>query len=215
MSNSTPEPGNRSLHTCGRRILGLLDEGHSPEIGTEPGGRPFFTDRHADFSISHSRSMAAVAYSTEKNRETGCPLRTGCDIQHVKPLKDFGEIARLQFSPEEQEYIVTADGPEKIDRFYRIWVLKECFLKACGLSVFDMRTAPSFANAGGLAAEVNEPLNFFLYELGEGSERYMLAAARIYCPPPEFRWFSDPLPFKSIAAIKAVVNPVNTVSPKT
>jgi phosphopantetheinyl transferase (holo-ACP synthase) len=173
--------------------------------------------------------MAAVTYSAGKKAETGLLLRTGCDIQHVKPLKNFEEIARLQFSPEERGYIAAGSGgPEHLDRFYRIWVLKECFLKARGLSVFDMGTAPSFANPAGLAAETKVPLNFFLYELGEETaERYLLAAAQEsggpYVPscgsvgapvlPPEFRWFSEALPLKSIAAIKAVDSPVTTVSP--
>ncbi|GHV28171.1 hypothetical protein AGMMS4952_11190 [Spirochaetia bacterium] len=210
------------MHICGRRILELLN-GRTEEIGIEKGGRPFFTRRHADFSISHSRSMAALAYWAEKKPETGLPFRTGCDIQHVKPIKNFGEIARRYFSPEEQHYIAAASGePEQLGRFYQLWVLKECFLKAQGLSVFDMPDAPSFAGPDGLARETNLPLHFFLYELGDeagenNTERYLLAAARendgAYCPPPEFRWFSEPMPLRSITAIKAVVNPVNTVSP--
>jgi phosphopantetheinyl transferase (holo-ACP synthase) len=215
-------PGSRELHTCGRRILELLNEG-TEDIETEPGGRPFFTNHHADFSISHSRNMAAVAYWAEKEAETGLPLRTGCDIQYVKPMKNWGEIARRYFSPEEQDYIAADPGePAPLEKFYRIWVLKECFLKVRGLSVFDMRTAPSFAGPDCLIKETNVPFDFFLYELGEAAfkengERYLLAAARKsggpYGPSPEFRWFSEPLPLRSIAAIKAVVNPVNTVSP--
>ncbi|GHV76892.1 hypothetical protein AGMMS49942_17130 [Spirochaetia bacterium] len=188
-------PNTRELHLEGRRILELLNEscfpGRGPEeIGTEKGGRPFFTAAHADFSISHSRNIAAVAYGAEKK------AGTGCDIQYVKPMKNCGEIARRYFSPEEQGYIAAAPGePEQLERFYRIWVLKECFLKARGLSVFEMRTAPSFAGPEGLAVEVNAPLHFFLYELGEkGTERYLLAAAQenggAYGPSPEFRWYS-------------------------
>jgi phosphopantetheinyl transferase len=210
-----------ALHTSGRRTLALLNGG-AEEIGTEKGGRPFFTGAHADFSISHSRNMAAVAYWSEKKQETGLPLRTGCDIQYVKPLKNLGEIARRQYSPEEQGYIAAAsDEAVRIATFYRIWVLKECYLKARGLSVFDMPSAPSFADANGLFTGTKEPLHFYLYELGE---KYVLAAARESVGPydpfplPEFRWFSNglpsaPLPLRSIAAIKAVVNPVNTVSP--
>jgi phosphopantetheinyl transferase (holo-ACP synthase) len=205
------------LHDCGRRTLALLNEEYSPgggtaEIGTEPGGRPFFTSHHADFSISHSRSMAAVAYWTEKDPGTGLPLRTGCDIQHVKNMKNFEEIARRYFSPEEQGYIAAASGePGPLERFYRLWVLKECFLKTRGLSVFDMRTAPSFAGPDGLVAGTNVPFHFFLYELGE-AEKYLLAAAqessRPDIPSPEIRWFSNerksaPLPLRSIAAIKS------------
>jgi phosphopantetheinyl transferase (holo-ACP synthase) len=207
-------PDNHGLHASGRRILEHLNEecfpGSGPaEIGIEPGGRPFFTAHHADFSISHSRNMAAVAYWAEKDAETGRPLRTGCDIQHIKPLKNFGGIAHRYFSPEEQDYIAAASGgPEGLERFYRIWVLKECFLKARGLSVFDMKTTPSFAGPDSLTALTNVPLRFFLYELGEETaEKYLLAAARESSrpdgPSPEIRWYPAPLPLRSIAVIQA------------
>jgi phosphopantetheinyl transferase (holo-ACP synthase) len=206
---------NKDLHACGRRILELLNGAYSPngetaKTGTEKGGRPFFTTRHADFSISHSRNMAAVAYWAEHDTETALPLRTGCDIQHIKPLKNFGGIARRYFSPEERDYIAAASGePEGLERFYRIWVLKECFLKARGRSVFTIETAPSFAGPSGLNTLTNVPLTFFLYELGEPlTERYVLAAARESSrpdgPSPEIRWYSSaPLPLKRIAMIKS------------
>ncbi|GHV73269.1 hypothetical protein AGMMS49940_05710 [Spirochaetia bacterium] len=204
------------MHDCGRRTLGLLNEEYSPgretaAIETEPGGRPFFTGRHADFSISHSRRMAAVTYWAEKKTETGLPFRTGCDIQYIKPLKNFGEIARRYFSPEEQDHIAAAPGETaQLENFYRIWVLKECFLKARGLSVFDMKTAPSFAGPAGLCAETNVHLNFFLYELGEETaEKYVLAAAQESChpdgPSPKIRWFSELIPVRSIAVIRSLL----------
>jgi phosphopantetheinyl transferase (holo-ACP synthase) len=146
--------------------------------------------------------MAAAAYSAEKSPGAGKPLVTGCDIQYVHPAKTYEGIVRGFFSSEEQAYIA-AGSPERerITRFYRIWVLKECFLKALGLSVFDMNRAPSFVARGDLKDEINGPpisLRFYLYELGNsGSGRYLLAAAAereqedLFGCPPAVLWFSE------------------------
>jgi phosphopantetheinyl transferase len=157
-----------------------LDQQHSPQeqsvqqvIATEPGGRPYFASHHADFNISHSHQAVALTYTTDTSSQTGLPLRTGCDIQYVNPGKTHAEIARRFFSTQEQTYISAGHTtPEQIRRFYHIWVLKECFLKAHGLSVFDMPQAPCFVSCSTL------PLNFYCYALGDALHgQYMLAAA--------------------------------------
>jgi hypothetical protein len=169
----------------------------------EKGGRPFFVDHHADFNISHSRRIAAVVWSEAVNPANGLPLRTGCDVQHISPVKSWEAVARNYYSPGENSYIGAAKDAAargqrgQTVRFYRIWVLKECYLKAKGLSVADMRTAPSFADRDGLVKEAPVPFNFFLYELGGGTaEQYLLAVCRetagtpSAAPRPEIRWFS-------------------------
>ena len=227
----TPPPRNiyagsgRALHAEGRRILGLLDSEGSGRAGEpsgsslvpaaiaeENGGRPFFVDRHADFNISHSRYIAAVAWSNTINPASGLPLRAGCDVQHVSPGKSREAVARKYYSPGENSYIGaagdTADD-ERIGRFYRIWVLKECYLKAKGLSVLDMRTSPSFAARDGLVKEAPVPFGFFLYELDGGGNvgRYLLAVCRetvpgtLAAPLPEIRWYSPALTLKQTAAL--------------
>jgi hypothetical protein len=159
--------------------------------------------------------MAAVAWSKAINPVSGLPLRAGCDIQHVSPGKNREAVARKYYSPGENSYIGaagdTAEGErrERIERFYRIWVLKECYLKAKGSSVLDMRTSPSFAAQDGLVKEAPVPFGFFLYELdGGGAGHYLLAVCRETgfppaAPLPEIRWFSAALELKHIAAIDA------------
>ncbi|MDR0452689.1 MAG: 4'-phosphopantetheinyl transferase superfamily protein, partial [Treponema sp.] len=219
-------PCGRALHAEGRRVLALLDaENHNrarepsgqatgpAAIAAESGGRPFFTDRHADFSISHSRYMAAVAWSQEANPATGLPLRSGCDIQYAAPGRNREAVARKYYSPGENNYIAAAaDTAERIGRFYRIWALKEACLKAKGLSVLDMRDSPSFAGREGLGKEPSLPFCFFLYELESAAAgRYLLAVCRenpppgpagpAAAPPPEIRWYSPALALKRIAVI--------------
>jgi phosphopantetheinyl transferase len=180
-------------------------------IAVEDGGRPFFVDRHADFNISHSRHVAALAWSGRIGAVSGLPLRVGCDVQYVSPGKSREAVARKYYSPGEKRYIAAAgDAAERLERFYRIWVLKECYLKARGLSVLDMRTSPAFAiqegRQEGLVKSADASFSFFLYELSSNTvDHYLLALCRETEPPdavpvPEIRPYSPALTLRRIAA---------------
>jgi hypothetical protein len=173
-----------TLHDEGRRVLSLLDErgrGECEEravpcgIKIGEGGRPFFEDGRADFNISHSRDMVAVAYCAGGNGR-GQAFSVGCDVQAVKIGKNIEGIARRGFHRGEVEYIFAAVNEEEMySRFYSIWVLKESYVKLLGLSVFDMKKAPVFAGAEGFVPGVypegdvsRETIRkqFWLYEIG-------------------------------------------------
>jgi phosphopantetheinyl transferase len=186
----------------------------SREILYEPGGRPYFLDYHADFNISHSRNMVAAALQVRG--------RVGCDIQYLAPNKCFIEISRRFFHAAEQAYIEQDPAAQK-QNFYRIWVLKEAWLKLHGLSVFDMAKAPAFSIGGNQSSMDKRGVDFFLYELSSpaGEESYMLAAARQRTSSsdgeaePEIRWFSDAvLTLNKVENIYAAQSPENTVTPK-
>jgi hypothetical protein len=192
-----------ALSAEGRRILRLLDRDDS--IAIEPGGRPCFADNHADFSISHSRNIAAAAWLAAEGPPGSAHPRIGCDIQYAENRKRHAEISRGFFFPPEYDYIEAGGGAEGIRRFYRIWVLKEAALKMRGLSVLEMAKAPLFSigvprrGAARLGADGRNPLplDCFLYELdSESAERYMLGVVRERgCSgetgEPQFRWFSE------------------------
>jgi hypothetical protein len=202
--------------------MGGLD---TSSIATEENGRPYFPDRGADFNISHSGNMAAVALI----RSNAEKIRTGCDIQIVKPRLNAKEIAEKCFKAAERDYI-TDDV-----KFFHIWTLKECYLKLNGLSVFDMEKVPAFIRENVFSFESSSPLTFFLYELSGADERYILASAAggidekpelaaeratlhrsevSEGSPPELHWFSQgSLVVRSIAEINAAASPPVTVSP--
>jgi len=207
------EERRKLLSAEARRILSLREGVSQSEIKEEAGGRPFLPGSNMDFSISHSGNLAAVSVIREKN------MRAGCDVELVRPRSKAKEIAETIFSAGEKEYI-EAQGRFDGTRFYQIWTLKECFLKLKGLSVFDMKGAPSFISGKGSFAFdgiVSFPLSFNLFELTDGGgEQYILAAAITGTEAqPEIRWFSqESLDCKSIANIKAAPSPAQTVSPK-
>ena len=206
----------KRLSAEARRILSQYENRPltNEDIAREKSGRPFLPGADTDFSISHSGALAAVSLVRGKG------LRTGCDVELVRPRAKAREIAEDLFSAPEREYI-NAGGDFDLTRFYQIWTLKECFIKLRGLSVFDMGGAPSFINGEGSytfgAVDVS-PISFNLYELTvNGGERYIAATAIVgtETEQPEIRWFSqDSLDCKSMAKIKAAPSPAETVSPK-
>ncbi|MFO7817394.1 MAG: 4'-phosphopantetheinyl transferase superfamily protein [Desulfovibrionales bacterium] len=73
-----------------------------------------------DFNLSHSGDYVVLAVS---NR------RVGVDIEKVKPI-DL-EVSRECFHKKEIAYLY-AGSQDELNRFYRIWTLKESFVKAVG-----------------------------------------------------------------------------------
>ncbi|MDR2741768.1 MAG: 4'-phosphopantetheinyl transferase superfamily protein [Treponema sp.] len=228
MSNNTgshdgisgiPEGIHRRQTDEGRRILALLDrkaafcpenktikdEGAAEKTGVlayETGGRPFFTDTHADFNISHSGRMVAVAY-VGKAEGTASILRTGCDVQAVDTHRNRDEIVKRFFHDEEGRYVEAAlDPPERNLRFFRLWVLKEAYLKMKGFSIGEIAKTPVFfpdgETPGFRAAEDGTDretaLSFYLSEWGELPDAYTLAVCLagngVAADPPETLWLS-------------------------
>ena len=230
LSSNTPKKiGHRKLLSAeARRILSLLDGKpfQDNDIIKDENGRPYFPNRRMDFNISHSGDAAAVSLVS------GEGLRTGCDIELVRPKVNAREIADKYFSVLESDYIFSIKRNKDIEiNFFTIWTLKECYLKLRGLSVFDMRKAPSFicgedpddghfafdaaASSPGITGS---PLSFYVYELKSASGEIYLLSVSIEGDThlrPEMRCFSQPLlSARSIVEIKAALNPTETVSPK-
>lgn len=88
-------------------------------------GKPFFKN-HKDvfFSLSHSENMVMCAISDEE---------IGCDIQIVEDRNDnIRGLAKRFFAAGESEYIESLPDDEAKDAFYRIWTVKESYIKATG-----------------------------------------------------------------------------------
>jgi phosphopantetheinyl transferase (holo-ACP synthase) len=193
-------------------------------IMVEENGRPYFPDGREDFNISHSGAMTAVSLVS------GEKLRTGCDVELVKPRAGIIRIAEEFFPAEERDYVLDSSQKQNSQTaFFEVWTLKECYLKLRGFSVADIKKTPSFVckkNGNfhfAFNAATETPLSFYLYELkGASGEWYILAAAIEGAVQllPELRWFSQStfpatLPARSIAEINAARSPAETVSPKS
>lgn len=188
------------------RVLSLL-EGRSitdDDISKEKGGRPYFNngDKTVDFNISHSGDIVAVSHVRGISGETS--LRTGCDIQLVKVRTNTSLIAEQFFSPAEREYIFTQKEQGNFSAFFEIWALKECYIKLHGLSVFDMASAPEFADKDGNLKLTINGISFFLFKLNDNGQQYVLAVAiKGTAIVPSTQWFSeDSLPCRLLTKLR-------------
>ena len=130
-----------------------LDPDAEPALGAN--GKPFFPGTGFHYSLSHSGTVALCAVA---DREVGV------DVEQMRET-DFLKLARRFFAPEEYELIAAAKPPEEnnyelritnYELFFRIWTLKESFIKATGEGM--SRPLGSFAvlpGADGIALLVD------------------------------------------------------------
>ena len=74
------------------------------------------------FNLSHSGPLAMLAVSAD--------TELGVDIEQLRPIET--NVAKQFFSAHEQDALVHLEGEDWINGFYRLWTLKEAFLKATG-----------------------------------------------------------------------------------
>lgn len=147
------EKKNQSLAAGAILPLALRAAGYSGnfEIGYEDNGKPYFIQpKGLFFNISHSGEWTLVALSDGE---------VGCDIQKTGPV-DM-RVAERFFTAEESKALEEAGGGAR-DLFFRMWTIKESYLKALGT---------------GLA----RPLNSF-------SVRFTESGARIVDPNSADKW---------------------------
>ncbi|MEV4218617.1 4'-phosphopantetheinyl transferase superfamily protein [Nonomuraea sp. NPDC049725] len=111
-------------HAALRAILGRA-RGADPAglgFGRDEAGRPCLADGGGpDFNLSHSGGWALVAVAPPGGR-------VGVDVERVRADADHLALARRFYQPEEADR-VRAEGP---DAFFRLWTVKEAYVKASG-----------------------------------------------------------------------------------
>ena len=73
------------------------------------------------FNLSHSHDMVVCAISEKE---------VGCDVEKIKKVK--GKIAEHFFTKNEAAYLQALGEEERQNEFFRIWTLKESYLKMTG-----------------------------------------------------------------------------------
>ncbi|MGG0383309.1 4'-phosphopantetheinyl transferase superfamily protein [Priestia filamentosa] len=90
-------------------------------------GKPYIdSGRGLAFNISHSGKFIAIAIDMESEE-------IGVDIQECIKL-DYKELASSFFTQQEYEYITCQSNIKR--NFFRIWTLKESYLKAIGSGLY-------------------------------------------------------------------------------
>ncbi len=89
--------------------------------------KPFISGQ-ADFhfNISHSGNWMTMMFSKDP---------CGIDVEKIQPDLDFDGVMQSAFHPDEIRYVQQSSDLTKA--FFRIWTIKESFLKATGVGLID------------------------------------------------------------------------------
>jgi 4'-phosphopantetheinyl transferase len=82
-----------------------------------------------NFNISHSGGLALYAVTHS------CPV--GVDVEWLRPIPHFEEIASRFFSPRETETLMALSTECRMEGFFACWTRKEAFLKATGEGISE------------------------------------------------------------------------------
>ena len=107
------------------------------EIQRTEYGRPFIkTTKNFDFNVSHHNHLACIAATFDGN--------VGCDTMEYKTIKqkrqsidELINLLRKELTNNEYDFVLnkTQDEKKRFAHFYRLWSLKESYVKwlGCGL----------------------------------------------------------------------------------
>lgn len=90
-------------------------------------GKPFLAHSDIQFNLSHSGHWALLAVTRAE--------LIGVDVEAVRTTRDLSGIAESYYHPQEFAQLQLLAGSERYDYFYRLWTLKEAFLKALGVGI--------------------------------------------------------------------------------
>lgn len=126
--------------------------------------KPFFPDYpEIYFNVSHSEKMVLAVFADTE---------IGCDIEYIAPIKM--KIAKRFFCQAEYEFIMQQQEEKQTETFYRLWTLKESFMKATGLGM--KLPMDSFCVYLGEEPYVKHQLNNAEYHMEEWKEGEYRAA---------------------------------------
>ena len=86
-------------------------------------GKPFFSEiPNYHFNISHSKNWVVLATSFTE---------VGIDVEYKEPF-EYCEVVNSFFSEREKEFFRNVPITQNKDCFYKLWTLKESYIKAVG-----------------------------------------------------------------------------------
>jgi 4'-phosphopantetheinyl transferase len=88
---------------------------------------PAFTKDRLEFNLSHSRGVALVAATRERE--------IGVDVEQIKENFAFAEVAERYFTTREVSALRALPAGLQRRAFYQCWTSKEAFLKAKGVGL--------------------------------------------------------------------------------
>lgn len=136
-------------HVATRFVLSTYDSTDPVAWAFERGknGRPELTGGPDGlrFNISHTEGMVAVLVHGESD--------AGVDVESPWRSTNIESVSRRVFTDDERSAMLDLPEPERAERFYQLWTLKESFIKAKGKGFAMPLSKFGFAIGDGGAIE--------------------------------------------------------------
>lgn len=98
------------------------------QFDKEERGRPlvseFMNKENIDFNITHTTKGIACALAFDR--------RVGIDMEYKQRNVNLDMLVEKQFSTLEQSQFISLTEPQRLDLFFKIWTLKESYIKVTG-----------------------------------------------------------------------------------
>lgn len=111
------------LFMCGCKDFGIDYENEEIYYGEHQ--KPYFLNKNIYFNISHSEEKVMCVMSE---------CEVGCDVEKVRNV-NFDIANRFFLKSEIEELDMCSNKCEKENLFFRIWTLKESFVKCLGIGI--------------------------------------------------------------------------------
>ena len=111
-----------------RTVLTRYVENEALRFDLSSHGRPeLIGETGLSFNLSHSRDRVVVAVT-----RSGL---VGVDVEYAARTRRVERLVERYFSKEEQSALLALAEPDRLERFYTLWALKEAYIKARGLGL--------------------------------------------------------------------------------
>jgi phosphopantetheine--protein transferase-like protein len=87
------------------------------------------SESHLEFSITYSGDLVLFAFTAAG--------RIGVDVERIVPLKAMDELENWFMSDDEKKLSADLSPYERIETFYKLWTVKEAYLKMLGRGLID------------------------------------------------------------------------------
>jgi 4'-phosphopantetheinyl transferase len=138
-------------------------------------GKPYLKDYpEIRFNLSHAKQVVALAMSK------GEELYLGIDVENTKSRGEVRDLAFNFFSNEECELLKSYPETEQNKIFFKLWTLKESYIKAIGKGLSIGLNSFSFSSLDKdikVKHHANEGRNFWRFQQSPVYGDYLLALA--------------------------------------
>jgi 4'-phosphopantetheinyl transferase len=157
---------------------------HTLKFEKNENGKPFIAGKSIYFNNSHSGKWVVCGISFQD---------IGVDVEVIKNI-DLN-IAKRFFHNLEYEELVQKDTDEKLDFFFRLWTLKESFIKADGRGLsLGLDSFHILANSRDIRAVYLGDLTKYklkVYDFVDGYKLSVCSESGLFSKTVEFIYFKD------------------------